>query len=215
MKNSSDLRRYSGEKIDITYQLKRCIHAEVCVKNLATVFDKNSRPWINADGDTPDQIASVIESCPSGALHYERKDGNLEVVPQENVIIVHHNGTLEIKVNLEIRFHGEIISQETRATLCRCGASEHKPFCDNSHRTIEFDAEEGKPRGIVQVNSGGELIITALKNGPLEIEGDVRIVNEVEDTLYSGQDVVLCRCGGSGNKPFCDGTHRKNQFRSE
>lgn len=215
MKKSSDLRRYTGENIDITYQLKRCIHAEVCVKNLATVFDKNSRPWIDADGDTPDQIATVIEACPSGALHYERKDGNLEVVPQENVITIRHNGPLEIKGTLEIRFREEIITQETRATLCRCGASNNKPFCDNSHRKIEFEAEEGGGDTLNDENSGGELTITALNNGPLEIDGDVRIVNEVGDTLFSGQNVVLCRCGGSGKKPFCDGTHLKNQFSSE
>ncbi|MGE0772480.1 MAG: CDGSH iron-sulfur domain-containing protein [Cyclobacteriaceae bacterium] len=52
--------------------------------------------------------------------------------------------------------------------------------------------------------------ITVNKNGSLKIEGDFAIV-DVEGREYGlqGRTVVsLCRCGRSGNKPFCDGSHK-------
>jgi uncharacterized Fe-S cluster protein YjdI len=50
-------------------------------------------------------------------------------------------------------------------------------------------------------------------NGPLLLSGGVRIVDAEGNLLYEGERAALCRCGGSANKPFCDGTHEKNGFR--
>jgi uncharacterized Fe-S cluster protein YjdI len=55
--------------------------------------------------------------------------------------------------------------------------------------------------------------IEASENGPLLVTGGVRIVDEKGDVLYEGENAALCRCGGSANKPFCDGTHKTNGFR--
>jgi CDGSH-type Zn-finger protein len=53
-------------------------------------------------------------------------------------------------------------------------------------------------------------------NGPLRLEGDILICDESGKAFgLSGRTVVsLCRCGHSGNKPFCDGTHNKIGFQS-
>ena len=55
--------------------------------------------------------------------------------------------------------------------------------------------------------------VTARENGPYLISGSGILVdadgNEIE---IAGKMVALCRCGGSENKPFCDGTHRKANF---
>jgi uncharacterized Fe-S cluster protein YjdI len=51
------------------------------------------------------------------------------------------------------------------------------------------------------------------ENGPLLVSGGVRIVDAEGTVLYEGERAALCRCGGSSNKPFCDGTHRTNGFR--
>ena len=53
----------------------------------------------------------------------------------------------------------------------------------------------------------------ASANGPLLVSGGVRIVDAEGNVLYEGEKAALCRCGGSGNKPFCDGTHEKIGFR--
>jgi uncharacterized Fe-S cluster protein YjdI len=55
--------------------------------------------------------------------------------------------------------------------------------------------------------------IRASENGPLLIRGDVRVLDADGNVLYEGDKAALCRCGGSANKPFCDGTHAKNGFR--
>lgn len=63
------------------------------------------------------------------------------------------------------------------------------------------------------------LKITALKNGPLMVEGDLAEL-ELTDAAGSRYDIAgkpkvfLCRCGGSVNKPFCDGQHTKIGFQA-
>ena len=57
------------------------------------------------------------------------------------------------------------------------------------------------------------LDIRASENGPLLIRGDVRVLDAEGNVLYEGDKAALCRCGGSANKPFCDGTHKTNGFR--
>jgi CDGSH iron-sulfur domain-containing protein 3 len=45
------------------------------------------------------------------------------------------------------------------------------------------------------------------------VSGGVRIVDADGSVVYEGEKAALCRCGGSGNKLFCDGTHEKIGFR--
>lgn len=58
--------------------------------------------------------------------------------------------------------------------------------------------------------------ITVMNNGSLRVEGDFEIVDmEGKSFGLSGRTKVsLCRCGQSGNKPFCDGTHKTCGFNS-
>jgi uncharacterized Fe-S cluster protein YjdI len=57
------------------------------------------------------------------------------------------------------------------------------------------------------------LELRASENGPLLVSGGVRILDGEGTVLYEGERAALCRCGGSSNKPFCDGTHKTNGFR--
>jgi CDGSH-type Zn-finger protein len=58
--------------------------------------------------------------------------------------------------------------------------------------------------------------ITVRPNGPLRVEGPVRLLDSVggEFDLTGKPAFSLCRCGHSANKPFCDGTHAKVGFES-
>ena len=56
------------------------------------------------------------------------------------------------------------------------------------------------------------LEVKAAAGGPLLIRGGVRVLDAEGNVLYEGDRAALCRCGGSANKPFCDGTHRTNGF---
>ncbi|MGB2876216.1 MAG: (4Fe-4S)-binding protein [Gaiellaceae bacterium] len=57
------------------------------------------------------------------------------------------------------------------------------------------------------------LELRSSRNGPLLISGGVRVLDADGTVLYEGEKAALCRCGGSANKPFCDGTHKKIGFR--
>ncbi len=209
-----DDRRYTGDEVDITFSGKRCIHARFCVTRLAEVFDIDKRPWIHADGVSVDRVAEVIEMCPSGALHYERKDGKAgESTPTLNRIIVHQNEYIQFVGNLKLQGAQVDIQDETRTSLCRCGDSEKKPFCDNTHKKENFQTEQLE---VVKVDdaaeTGGELTVTAHENGPYEVVGNFQIENVAGQVIYTGSKTWLCRCGGSNKKPFCDGAHKENGF---
>ena len=66
---------YYGKNIDVTFDPKRCIHAAECVNNLPEVFDTSRRPWILTDNADAGEVAQVVVRCPTGALHFIRKDG--------------------------------------------------------------------------------------------------------------------------------------------
>lgn len=211
-------RRYTGQHADISYSLKRCIHARECVTRLNTVFNPDQRPWIQV-GDTPaDALAEVVIRCPSGALHIDRKDGGApEATPAENRIILWADGPLQVTGDVHISGAQVEVRGETRATLCRCGESKNKPFCDNSHHDIAFKAEvRTSPKGDLALPSeGGTLHITPHANGPIQVDGAVHIFNEQGTEIFAGTQTFLCRCGGSQNKPFCDGSHHAKNFTAE
>ena len=75
---------------------------------------------------------------------------------------------------------------------------------------LHFERLDGGP----QEPQGGEITIKAQTNGPLYVRGHVKIVGPGNRLIREDTRVALCRCGHSGNKPFCDGTHRLIGFRS-
>jgi uncharacterized Fe-S cluster protein YjdI len=134
------IRRYEGEDIDILFDPKRCIHAEACIHGLAGVFEKDRRPWVDADAADADSIVDVVLKCPTGALTYERKDGgDNESAPDEATVRVSKNGPVYVTGSITCTDHeGNPVTLGPRVALCRCGASENKPFCDNSHLDVNF-----------------------------------------------------------------------------
>ena len=103
-----------------------------------------------------------------------------------------------------------------RATLCRCGKSKNKPFCDNSHIEAGFEAT-GEPETIASeplAKRDGEFHVVPLKDGPLKVRGPIEICSGTGRTINRTQYVKLCRCGGSANKPYCDDTHLRIGFKS-
>jgi CDGSH-type Zn-finger protein len=96
-----------------------------------------------------------------------------------------------------------------RATLCRCGQSQNKPWCDGSHVGARFQATGEPPTGAVDPlpKRDGTLTVTPLRNGPLQVEGALEICAGTGRTVARITEARLCRCGQSRNKPFCDGSH--------
>ncbi len=210
-------REYTGERITVRYDVRRCMHAAECVNaGLTAVFDNRRRPWVDPDGADPDKIVDVVERCPSGALSYVRADGPAES-PEPTVIRPQPGGALFVRGDVRLRGpDGAELPCEPRVALCRCGRSKNKPFCDYSH--AKGDAFDGS--GEVDPTSlGGErrdtnapLEITATRDGPFEVDGPFTLRSADNTVIRFGDRATLCRCGGSGSKPFCDGTHRRNGF---
>lgn len=68
-------RQYVGNGIVVYWDSERCFHSERCTTGLPAVFDRARRPWVELAGADPDDVAAVIDTCPSGALSYSRTDG--------------------------------------------------------------------------------------------------------------------------------------------
>lgn len=64
---------YETDEIEVRFYAERCEHAAECVKGLPAVFNVDNRPWIQPERASADEVAEVIERCPSGALQYSRK----------------------------------------------------------------------------------------------------------------------------------------------
>ena len=133
-------RVYRNDRIAVSWEPKLCIHAGNCFRGLPEVFQPQTRPWVKLEAATADQIAEVIMTCPTGALHFERlDDGPAEPQAADTTINVRPNGPLYVRGHVRIVGPGgHLIREDTRVALCRCGHSENKPFWDGSHRRVGF-----------------------------------------------------------------------------
>ena len=136
--------KYNNDEITVTWDSDTCIHAAVCVGNLKSVFNPDNRPWINVDAASKQEIMDVIKKCPSGALAYETADGETSEKGDDAAeikIVAANNGPYLVKGTVFFEDgDGNPIGTKKNAALCRCGASSNKPFCDGSHKGIEFQA---------------------------------------------------------------------------
>jgi uncharacterized Fe-S cluster protein YjdI/CDGSH-type Zn-finger protein len=139
-KQRGPARVYAGEGIEVHWEPRLCIHSRNCVRNLGAVFDPERRPWIDPDAADPDAVAAAVITCPTGALHFRRTDGGPQEEADELTVTPTPKGPLFLRGHVRIQgADGDVIREDTRVALCRCGASANKPFCDGSHRRIGFD----------------------------------------------------------------------------
>lgn len=211
---------YESDEVKVTYDVKRCIHAKECVKGLSKVFDPDKRPWIQPENASAAEIRSTVERCPTGALHYEMKDHSVEEeVPPVNSITISPDGPVYFRGDLEVQDeNGDTLKQDTRWSLCRCGQSGNKPACDNTHTEINFEAPAAFDKSSLSEDNpednNSKLVLKALKDGPLLVQGRYQMYSETTQPVTCTKNIALCRCGASGNKPFCDGSHKEIRFTS-
>jgi uncharacterized Fe-S cluster protein YjdI len=169
------MRDYVGPGITVHWDAERCIHSERCVAGAPSVFDKSARPWVDVTGASADKVADVIDTCPSGALSYTRTDGapngrrgydlgedpaSATAADGPDGVPVGIGGTAipsitpELDGPLVVMGPLALIQPDgttrvlARTTLCRCGQSSSKPFCDGSHEVVGFRAPGvGRPYG--------------------------------------------------------------------
>ena len=208
-----------GEKLELRFEARRCIHARFCVTGAPKVFLANVKgPWLHPDAMPVERLVDIAHACPSGAIQIRRKDGQPdEAPPPVNLLQVREAGPYGIRGELVLR--GQAIG--TRATLCRCGASKNKPFCDGSHHDIAFTATGEPETGLLGLSTDmpatrdGRIDIEPEPNGPLQLRGQVEVLSGTGRMVCRVAQARLCRCGGSQTKPFCDGTHARNGFSAD
>lgn len=138
----SKLHTYQSDDIEVQYDVGRCIHAAECVRGLPRVFNPDARPWVQPEHASGDEVAAVVERCPTGALSYTRRDGGKEETPpKRNVVQLVKDGPVYVHGALAIEDpESRCPDSAHRIALCRCGHSKNKPFCDNSHVEAGFEA---------------------------------------------------------------------------
>jgi uncharacterized Fe-S cluster protein YjdI len=134
-------KKYSNGEITVVWKPSLCTHSSKCWKGLGSVFNPTVRPWITMEGGSTEQIRKQVDQCPSGALTYVDNDRAIEERAQMAGV------TVEVSENGPLNVSGEIIVKLPDGTekvcgpntsLCRCGQSGNKPFCDGSHETNGF-----------------------------------------------------------------------------
>jgi uncharacterized Fe-S cluster protein YjdI len=165
-KNSfSGGRKYRGKDITVYWKPDACVHASYCYRELIEVFDPGRRPWVDMNGAETDQIIEVVNMCPTEALTWKWNDEeknkeigidqtnqvifrrpellgtNEQLVPENPVSVkIMIDGPVVLKGDFSLHYNG--IKKDVKEgiiSICRCGASNHLPFCDGMHRKTGFE----------------------------------------------------------------------------
>ena len=157
-------RKYRNDQITVYWKPSACVHASYCYRELIEVFDPARRPWVDIDGAPTPRIIETVNLCPTEALTWKwnNEERNQEVgsdqtnhikfrrpelmepeipVTEEKPVTVKimTDGPMIIKGNFSMTYDGNRKEvQNGIISICRCGASEHMPFCDGKHNKIGF-----------------------------------------------------------------------------
>jgi CDGSH-type Zn-finger protein len=130
---------YTGHEITIYDNRSICAHDGHCTDGQPTVFRSGKTPWIDPYGAAPCAVAQVIRQCPSGALGYALH-GQAYVEPETPpTIALIKNGPYSVTGGIALNEPFRQGASPRRYTLCRCGQSKNKPFCDGSHWEVGFE----------------------------------------------------------------------------
>lgn len=128
---------YPGNGIIVKNDASLCIHSGFCVNEVSNVWQMTQD---STDPEVRAQIMKMIDQCPSGALAYALAPGSDTVeidLPKE--IALTPDGALWASGGIPVeRADGQPCEMRNRVTLCRCGASNNKPFCDGAHEDSGF-----------------------------------------------------------------------------
>lgn len=141
---------YQGKAITIYDNRDICSHRGYCTGELPTVFRKEE-PWIDPDGDTVEKIIAVCDKCPSGALSYslngqeraqgQKREGKIRLSERH----FGYHGPYDVTGNVRLQGAKDRDPESaTKMTLCRCGHSKNKPFCDGEHYEHQFEDEQNE-----------------------------------------------------------------------
>jgi CDGSH-type Zn-finger protein len=131
------VRTFVGEGVVMTDDRTLCEHAGHCGDRFTDVW-RMIRD--TADPAVRERLQRMVSLCPSGSLEYAADIESPSVEPelQPSVAVV-RDGPLWVRGGIPIEAaDGSTYEVRNRVTLCRCGRSGNKPFCDGSHKHADF-----------------------------------------------------------------------------
>lgn len=122
---------WEGRTVKTHFDPNACMHVFYC-KPLKALREAE----LAGDDSAAQRIMEVVSSCPSGALTFERKAEIAEPAAPEHPceVDIQEGGEVRIQAPFDINVARDPHLPEDRATLCRCGMSKNKPWCDGRHR---------------------------------------------------------------------------------
>jgi CDGSH-type Zn-finger protein len=128
---------FEGEGIVMTDDAGFCTHAGFCGDRFQKVWDLIDQ---TADPAVLERLKGMIEKCPGGRLAYSIPPDPEDVEPEfEPSIGVEPGGPLWVRGRIPVVSEdGAEWEVRNRVTLCRCGHSRNKPFCDGTHKEVGF-----------------------------------------------------------------------------
>ena len=136
-----------GEGITIRDNRGICSHAGFCTDGCPAVWRTGTEPWIDPNGADVDQITETIRKCPSGALSYEIGGEVYTDFDRAPAIGIAKDGPILVQGGIELEGEARADGASLEHyTLCRCGGSKNKPFCDSTHWYIDFKDDEAATR---------------------------------------------------------------------
>lgn len=136
-------RSYTNGEVTVYWDPELCIHVMNCIRNLPEVYNSSKRPWVNIHGAGTREIIRATDTCPTGAISWKMnrdiKDHAITDKKESNSttaqISLVEDGPILIKGDYEMFDEsGCIIKSGKNITLCRCGGSGNKPYCDGTHK---------------------------------------------------------------------------------
>jgi uncharacterized Fe-S cluster protein YjdI len=136
-------KKYTNGEITIVWKPDVCIHSAICFKGLHSVFNPTKRPWVNVEGANTEKIVAQVDKCPSKALsYYKNQEENQQEIKMETTnttkVEVIPNGPVMLEGKLVVKDATGAEVEKEKIFLCRCGGSSKKPYCDGTHKKIDF-----------------------------------------------------------------------------
>lgn len=134
-------RRYEGRALTIHDRRPLCASTGFCTEFAPLAFSKERDPWIDPDAVDERRLRRVVELCPSGALAWSAEQARMGRHPAATPgLQVLRDGPFCVSGPVQFE-HPRPPGDPMRFTLCRCGASANKPYCDGSHKAAGFRDE--------------------------------------------------------------------------
>jgi CDGSH-type Zn-finger protein/truncated hemoglobin YjbI len=124
----------AGASVTVYDDRSRCAHFGQCTSRLPSVFRAAREPFVDPTAAPAGEITQVVPGCPSGALAYADPSGDPAEEARVPAIKPIVDGPYRIEGAIQVvGADGTPYERRARQTLCRCGQSRNKPFCDGSH----------------------------------------------------------------------------------